>query len=137
MEKNKEKLLFSKRLDFLCKEKKLPNHGRQMILKALFDVSQEAVRKWLAGESIPKHERRVQMCEYFHVNYEWLATGKGEIRSSVVKFKSLKERDIQEIVEILNGMTEEKRREAKSIINILRSPKIPEKATDDKEKEEK
>lgn len=90
-----EKLLFSRRLKELCVEKNLPEHGRQTILRKKLKISQEAVRKWLDGESIPRHNHKVQLCEYFGVNYEWLATGRG------VKYAQKQRSDAEELLDLM------------------------------------
>lgn len=89
MQNNEEKVLFSKRLNNLCEEKGLPLHGRQTIIKYHFlslgiRISQESVRKWLMAESIPRHEKKIILCKYFNVLYEWLSTGKGDKRLEVI-----------------------------------------------------
>lgn len=90
-----EKLLFSMRLKELCMEKNLPEHGRQTILRKILNVSQEAVRKWLDGESVPRHSHKVKLCEYFKVNYEWLSTGRGQ------KYITSQKSNAEKILEML------------------------------------
>lgn len=77
MPNSPEKALFSKRLNELCNDKKMPVHGRQTQLARKFKVTQEAARKWLDGESIPSYERMLKICEFFGAKFEWLISGNG------------------------------------------------------------
>lgn len=80
MEKSSLKQEFSARLTDLCDEKKIPPHGRQTIIAKQFNVSQEAARKWLDGESFPTFERLDAIAEFFNVSFNWIACGRGEKR---------------------------------------------------------
>jgi hypothetical protein len=55
---------------------------RRMIVARMFKVSGEAVRKWLAGESIPNTKRIQKMAEKLGVRGEWLLTGQGPMLAS-------------------------------------------------------
>jgi len=88
METNNGKIAFSRRLNKLCDEKKLPAYGRQSILRDYFRsigvrISQESVRKWLTGESIPRYEKIIVLCNFFDVSCEWLLTGNGDKKKLV------------------------------------------------------
>jgi hypothetical protein len=71
---------FAKRLNSALDHAGIPklNKGRQVALKHRMRVSQEAVRKWLAGESIPRHERLVQLSQWLAVSYAWLVSGEAD-----------------------------------------------------------
>ena len=117
MNTNNERNVFSRRLNELCNEKHLPVYGRQSIIRDYFNsirikISQESVRKWLTGESIPRHEKLIILCGYFDVSYEWLLTGKGEKRKSLAD-KSAKTYIVsdpkkQAIIEMILEMDEKK-----------------------------
>lgn len=77
MSEDTSKREFSRRLHELCDDKKLPEHGRQTILRKEFKVSQEAARKWLEGLSIPQYRLQLKICEWGGVKFEWLMTGNG------------------------------------------------------------
>ena len=72
---------FAARLNWLCDQHpEIPelNNGRQVTLKGVFKVSQEAVRKWLSGESEPRKPKMMEMVAYFGCRWEWLYSGDGE-----------------------------------------------------------
>ncbi|SEN73111.1 hypothetical protein SAMN05216325_1442 [Nitrosomonas marina] len=129
---DKEKALFSKRLKELCDEKNLPEYGRQTLLRKKFGVSQEAVRKWLDGESIPKHSHKVALCDYFGVNFEWLSTGRGikyqELNKAEKTLKMLGidpdklDLDQVESIKILMEIPKENRKQAKRVIETFAKP---------------
>lgn len=69
---------FKDRLNQACDESPLvPPHGkgRQLSISAAMEISQEAARKWFAGESKPRPEKMKQLAEYLKVELEWLALG--------------------------------------------------------------
>lgn len=74
-----DKIKFAKRLNEVCDDLLIPPKGkaRQTTVARTFGVSQEAARKWLEGESIPRYETLLAMAEYFRVYSEWLFTGRG------------------------------------------------------------
>jgi hypothetical protein len=51
--------------------------GRQQALANRMRVSQRGARKWLSGEALPENFRLLDMTEWLHVRFEWLATGHG------------------------------------------------------------
>ncbi len=55
----------------------IPEYGRgqQTFLSQRLDVSQEAVRKWFAGESKPKAAVGRKLADLLGVDYVWLALG--------------------------------------------------------------
>lgn len=69
---------FAKRLAQACKENiDIPAHGKgqQTYLAEKMGVSQEAVRKWFAGESRPKQPTMRKLASVLNVDYVWLALG--------------------------------------------------------------
>lgn len=68
---------FSARLNMALDRAGIPklNKGRQVAVKQKMRVSQEAVRKWLSGESIPRHSRLIQLSHWLDVSYGWLISG--------------------------------------------------------------
>lgn len=98
MATSEEKISFSKRLNELCDDKNLPLHGRQSIIKEYFrsrgiKMSQESVRKWLMSESVPRHENKIILCEYFNATYEWLSTGHGTKTRYLAEFVSKRKKE--------------------------------------------
>lgn len=79
MAKNDKKQEFANRLSLACDHARIPplNKGRQEALKKLLRVSQEAVRRWLAGESVPRYERVIELAEILGVNANWLLFDSG------------------------------------------------------------
>lgn len=78
-EKDKEVIEFSKRLNEALDDNRAPvaGKGRQIYLKGLVKLSQEAVRKWLQGESMPTVPNTALLAKKLNVSFEWLATGRG------------------------------------------------------------
>lgn len=69
---------FATRLAQACKENiDIPAHGKgqQTYLAEKMAVSQEAVRKWFAGESRPKQPTMRKLASVLNVDYVWLALG--------------------------------------------------------------
>jgi transcriptional regulator with XRE-family HTH domain len=80
---------FALRLIELCGDMKLPARGRQTQLARLFDVSQQATKKWLDGESLPKTETLNKIAEWAGVNVNWLQQGSGPKTGNRVDAKVL------------------------------------------------
>lgn len=72
---------FSRRLNLLLDYYDVPSkhEGRQVILSKKMDVSQEAARKWLEGESIPREDKLIRLCQLFACRKSWLQQGEGEM----------------------------------------------------------
>lgn len=85
---------FSKRLNEVLDEHhfKEEDDGRQTALGKMFNVSQNAARKWLLGEALPQLSRVLQICERFDINPLWLLMG------STPKYLN-KEKEHKKIVE--------------------------------------
>lgn len=69
---------FSKRLTQACDDNPLiPDygHGRQVTIANKLDVSQEAVRKWFTGDSVPRSKKMKVLAEFLNVSEPWLALG--------------------------------------------------------------
>jgi transcriptional regulator with XRE-family HTH domain len=69
---------FAERLAQACRENEdIPEHGRgqQTYLAKKMRVSQEAVRKWFAGESLPKQAAMRKLSDILRVDHVWLALG--------------------------------------------------------------
>ena len=49
--------------------------GRQVAIAKRLNVTQEAVRKWFAGESIPRPTTVRALAEYLQVDEPWLVLG--------------------------------------------------------------
>lgn len=61
------------------------NRGRQTYIAKALGVSQEAVRKWFAGESVPRSEAAIKLAKLLNVKHAWLILGSshGEIDDSI------------------------------------------------------
>ena len=69
---------FAKRLNQACDESPLvPEHGRgrQVYLAKKLKVTQEAVRKWLVGESLPRPDKIGDLAKVLGVDPVWLQLG--------------------------------------------------------------
>lgn len=74
---------FSKRLSKALDYAGVPGgRERRLAVSRMFGVSREAVRKWLAGESIPDTKRLPEIAKLLGVRAEWLITGAGGMESS-------------------------------------------------------
>ncbi|CAG9256145.1 hypothetical protein PCAR4_40231 [Paraburkholderia caribensis] len=76
---------FSARLNEALDHIRFPakGRGRQQALADQMGVSQKGARKWLEGESMPEQVRLEALADWLQVNFEWLAKGTGEKRSSL------------------------------------------------------
>lgn len=69
---------FARRLTQACDESPLvPEHGRgrQIYIAKKMEVTQEAVRKWLTGESLPRPEKVKELAKVLGVDHLWLSMG--------------------------------------------------------------
>lgn len=69
---------FAKRLTQACDESPtVPEHGkgRQVYLARRLKVTQEATRKWLVGESLPRPEKVKDLAKVLGVDHVWLLMG--------------------------------------------------------------
>ncbi len=79
---------FPKRLAQACRSNsEIPEYGRgqQVFIATKLGVSQEAVRKWFAGESTPRRRMGERLATLLGVKYAWLMLGstQGEITAGV------------------------------------------------------
>lgn len=89
------KLAFSERLHQARADAGMPKRGRRIELARVVNVSGEAARKWLAGESIPAMDHIVQLSQYFRIDAQWLLTGMQQKQNGVSG--TLTEEEIQHI----------------------------------------
>ncbi len=70
---------FVKRLNQACDDVPhiIPPHGegRQIVLAKKMGMSQEGVRKWFAGEAMPRREAMRKLAQLLEVEEPWLALG--------------------------------------------------------------
>ena len=69
---------FKERLNKVCDlHPEIPavGEGRQTVIAKKMGVSQEAVRKWLAGESEPRRRKMQELADVLDVSFIFLATG--------------------------------------------------------------
>ncbi len=72
---------FAQRLQMACADHPdIPDYGKglQTELAKQMKVSQEAVRKWLSGESTPRQPAMIRLAKFLGVEYVWLALGTSE-----------------------------------------------------------
>ena len=67
------------------------NHGQQVTLSKLMSVSQEAVRKWMAGETRPRPNAVKKLAEILDVEYIWLNMGSDQEQISSYREVSKKQ----------------------------------------------
>lgn len=61
--------------------------GRQVVIAGELGISQEAVRKYFAGESMPKQDKMLKLAKYLDVDVSWLALGEtSEVTRDSKKF---------------------------------------------------
>lgn len=81
---------FASRLHEICNERDLPRErGRQSALAKIFELTPNAVRKWLIGEGMPELETVIAIAKWADVNVEWLMTGRGPKHGLRVATKDL------------------------------------------------
>lgn len=95
---------FRNRLHQACDDAGVPSpgFGRQTKLAADLKVSQEASRKWLNGESIPRKKKLEELAKYLGVDSYWLAFG--EKASSKVVEKQFSGQGAENLVSGLLSM---------------------------------
>lgn len=69
---------FKDRLALCLRHADVPEREWRKYVHRHFDISTEMVRRYLAGEGVPKGERMRAMAVHFGVSSEWLETGRGE-----------------------------------------------------------
>jgi hypothetical protein len=69
---------FSQRLNEVCDKKGLRTRGRRQQIAGLLkdEVSAEAARKWLDGESMPNQEHMATLATELGTSVDWLQTGR-------------------------------------------------------------
>lgn len=80
---------FAARLNEVCADMGLPEHGRQSQLARQLGVTQGAARKWLTGKGYADMEKIVQICEWSGVNVNWLVMGVGPKRPGPIDTKTV------------------------------------------------
>lgn len=71
---------FSKRLQQAVNESSFAKQ-EQGALSAQLDVSRQALRKWLKGETLPSPTRLPTIADLLKIDLAWLATGQGEMHN--------------------------------------------------------
>lgn len=94
------------------------------------DVTQQKLTNW-KRRGLPAREFDF-LADKFGCNYKWLKTGEGAMHSRPTKFLSKDEMVRKEVDELLDTMNGLELLQAKSILEIVKSPK--ELHEDDKEK---
>lgn len=75
-----EKQEFVQRLEQVVNLLGYPKHGRQTQLAIYYRLAQPSVKKWFHGEAMPSYEIAISLCKRAYVSYEWLMTGRGDMR---------------------------------------------------------
>jgi len=84
---------FSRRLVQACNESPLvPEHGkgRQVYLAKKLKVTQEAVRKWLVGESLPRPDKISDLAKVLGVDPVWLQLGTSPLEIAEKRMAALR-----------------------------------------------
>lgn len=69
---------FAQRLTQACDDNTaIPEYGkgRQVVIAKRLKVSQEAVRKWFAGEAVPKQGKMKELADFLEADEAWLTLG--------------------------------------------------------------
>ncbi len=111
------KTAFATRINLVADILEIPPKGdnRQQLLGKMFGVSQEAARKWLAGESLPQMEKCIEIAKKSNVSIEWLLTGRG-----VAQFDKTPE---AQVLVAMQHMDESTKYQVVKISNSLAEPK--------------
>lgn len=84
---------FAQRLQMACTDHHdIPDYGKglQTEVAKKMKVSQEAVRKWLSGDSQPRQPAMIRLAKLLDVEYVWLALGTSETEFAQLKKVSAK-----------------------------------------------
>lgn len=103
---------FSQRLNSLLNYYNAPgkHEGRQVLLSKKMGVSQEAARKWLEGESIPREDKIIQLCQIYPCRKSWLQHGEGEM---------VQDATLDEIMELTQKLNSDARQTALQVLRGL------------------
>ena len=114
--KKTEKIAFSERLNMVADMLNIPPKGenRQKLLGKMFGVSQEAARKWLAGEGLPQLQKCIEIAKKSSVSIEWLLTGRG-----IVEYENTPESQAFKAMQSMDAAT---KYQAVKILNTLAEP---------------
>ncbi len=75
---------FSRRLNALCNEAGIPKDGRHRAIGKMFGSKPAVAQKWIDGKALPaSYEKLAAIAARFNVEFEWLATGRGQRRPSI------------------------------------------------------
>lgn len=107
---------FAARVHAALDDLRQPYRGRQIwLLRRLKDeglvVSQAAVHKWFAGQSVPELNHMSPISKVLGVKVEWLAFGSGPMRTS----DQFGTDEIAAVVTMMSGMTPAQQRTLKRI----------------------
>lgn len=83
---------FATRLQQACDDSgTIPEYGkgRQVVIANRLSVTQEAVRKWFAGEALPRPKKMKELAEFLDVEEPWLALGVKPEMDRTAKRKNL------------------------------------------------
>jgi transcriptional regulator with XRE-family HTH domain len=112
-----EKNSFATRMNKVADILGIPPKGenRQALLGKMFKVSQEAARKWLAGESMPQMAKSIEISKKAKVSIEWFLTGRGIAQYDqtpesqvLMAMQEMDESTKYQVVKITNSLTEPK-----------------------------
>lgn len=84
MSENTVKTESAARLNELCDDMGIPEHGRQTHLAARFGVVSNTARKWLLGIGLPELDMCVRIANEAKANVVWLLQGEGLKRGNKI-----------------------------------------------------
>src|SRR5688500_12935705 len=95
--------------------------GRQRTsaLAEEYEVSRETARKWLSGLALPELGRMIDISVRHGVSFEWLATGRGQLKGSLPVSESRARYGDQEELRLLGLLRKLPRRKRQALIALL------------------
>ena len=75
MGKTAELTAFAARLNLVCTNQGMPEHGRQTALAKLLQISQKGAAKWLNGDGWPNKEKILRIAAWAKIRAAWLEYG--------------------------------------------------------------
>lgn len=123
-----EKAAFARRLDEALSRFDLTGRTGAAWLAREFNqryagraVSMQAVGKWLAGESIPSHDKLLVLAGWLRVSSEWLLFGEGEMQTVTAVQQNLAHYAVVdvELLREVSALNQEHRRIIREMVAVL------------------
>lgn len=88
-----------------------------------YDVSRETSRKWLSGLALPELHRMIDLAVRCQVSFEWRATGRGNLKSSMAAVAETRAAyGDQEELRLLGIVRKLPRKKRQALIALLDDP---------------